>query len=115
MLNNVDDNLEQCQTRSQSLFNTALIYIIMYINAVLNNDWERVWNNVGSKTLFNDVFIRPEQVVRFWLCTGCIKNCKILHLGFRMSGQVCLSQTGEYGDTTELSIIDLINSVESRS
>ena len=26
-------------------------------------------NNVGSKTLFNAVFIRPEQVVRFLLCT----------------------------------------------
>ena len=25
-------------------------------------------NNVGSKTLFNAVFIRPEQVVRFLLC-----------------------------------------------
>ena len=27
------------------------------------------WNNVSSKTLFNAVFIRPEQVVRFLLCT----------------------------------------------
>ena len=27
-------------------------------------------NNVGSKTLFNAVFNRPEQVVRFWLCRG---------------------------------------------
>ena len=26
-------------------------------------------NNVGSKTLFNAAFIRPEQVVHFWLCT----------------------------------------------
>ena len=25
-------------------------------------------NNVGSTTLFNAVFIRPEQVVRFLLC-----------------------------------------------
>ena len=25
-------------------------------------------NNVGSKVLFNIVFISPEQVVRFWLC-----------------------------------------------
>ena len=25
-------------------------------------------NNVGSKTLFNAIFIRSEQVVRFWLC-----------------------------------------------
>ena len=25
-------------------------------------------NNVGSKALFNAVFIRPEQIVRFWLC-----------------------------------------------
>ena len=25
---------------------------------------------MGSKTLFNAVFIRPEQVVHFWLCTG---------------------------------------------
>ena len=24
-----------------------------------------------SKTLFNAVFIRPQQVVRFWLCTRC--------------------------------------------
>ena len=25
-------------------------------------------NNVGSKTLFNAIFIRPEQVIHFWLC-----------------------------------------------
>ena len=30
-------------------------------------------NNVGSKTLFNAVFIRPEQVVNFWLC---IRFCR---------------------------------------
>ena len=29
-------------------------------------------NNVGSKTLFNAVFIRPEQVVRFLLCRSAI-------------------------------------------
>ena len=26
-------------------------------------------NNIVDKTLFNAVFIRPEQVVRFWLCS----------------------------------------------
>ena len=32
-------------------------------------------NNVGSKTLFNAVFNRPEQVVRFWLCKdGIFEN-----------------------------------------
>ena len=31
-------------------------------------------NNVGSKILFNAVFIRPEQVVYFWLCIPYTKN-----------------------------------------
>ena len=31
-------------------------------------------SNVGSKTLFN-VFIRPEQVVHFWLCICCLEEC----------------------------------------
>ena len=30
-------------------------------------------NNVGSKILSNAVFIRPEQIVRFWLCTSSKK------------------------------------------
>ena len=29
-------------------------------------------NNVGSTALFNAVFINPEQVVRFWLCSDYI-------------------------------------------
>ena len=28
-----------------------------------------ILNNVGSKILFNVVFIRPELVVHFWLCS----------------------------------------------
>ena len=38
-------------------------------------------NNVGSKTLFNAVFIRPEQVVHFLLCIfrGCVGNSPFLY------------------------------------
>ena len=40
---------------------------------------------MGSKTLFNAVFIRPEQVVRFLLCSGegllhaCISSKALKH------------------------------------
>ena len=41
-------------------------------------------NNVGSKTLFYAAFIRPEQIVCFWLCTleGWLhlkRSWKLLH------------------------------------
>ena len=36
---------------------------------MLNNIVDNLQNNVGSKTLFNAVFIRPKQVVHFWLCS----------------------------------------------
>ena len=37
-------------------------------------------NNFGSKTMFNAVLIRPEQVVRFWLFTLCDCQHNIGHV-----------------------------------
>ena len=37
--------------------------------SIVDNLWLTTLNNVGSTTWFNPVFIRPEQVVRFLLCS----------------------------------------------
>ena len=41
---------------------------------MLNNIVDNL-EQCGSKTLFNAVFIRPEQVVRFLLCRQTARRC----------------------------------------
>ena len=47
------------------------------LNNIVNN-----LEQCGSKTLFNAVFIRPEQVVRFVLCILYVKVSIIKSCGF---------------------------------
>ena len=50
--------VQDCQKYCSTLLHLILLLIILLTTL----------NNVGSKRLFNAVFIRPEQVVHFWLC-----------------------------------------------
>ena len=51
-------------------------------------------NNIGSKTLFMAVFIRPEQVVRFWLCR------RICASRFAGDGKLALALRAARGGTS---------------
>ena len=60
------------------LNNVVLPALFIVVNNIVHHCYTRfsttcsvlltTLNNVDSKKLFNAAFIRPEQVVRFWLC-----------------------------------------------
>ena len=80
-----------------NVVNNIVQYCLQSGVTMLNNIVDNLEQNVGSKTLFNAVFIRPEQVVRFLLC--CLDNIVniFLHCNdwvyFLQSGRKALAST----------------------
>ena len=54
----VNNIVQHCYTRLQASSGSTTCSVLL-----------TTLSNVGSKTLFNAAFIRPEQVVHFWLCS----------------------------------------------
>ena len=48
--------------------------------------------NAGSKTLFSLVFINPEQVVHFWLCSLCLHVSSRGFGGWSTSDEGCIDE-----------------------